>query len=119
MSHVSRLNGFRTKSVSLVFALFLILRNVQRGTTVDISFCPSYYGSSSPKKKKTYRGEEKSGSSNVRGGHFLPFNFKLIFDLLNVIIWTSSPVSNLFKIKFYSQVSLNYAICVDGLKATD
>ena len=52
-------------------------------------------------------------------GHFLPFNFRLIFDLLNVIIWTSSRTGNLFKIKFSSQVSLNYAICMDRFKATD
>ena len=64
-SRASRLNGFQTKLVSLVFALFLILRNVQRETVVDTSFCPSYYGSSSLKKKKTYRGEEKSGSRQL------------------------------------------------------
>ena len=29
---------------------------------VDAPFCPDYYGSSAPKKKKTYCGKEKSGS---------------------------------------------------------
>ena len=56
---------------------------------------------------------------DFQGGHFLPFNFGLSFDLLNVIIWTSSPIGNLFKIKFSSQVDLNGAIFMDGLKATD
>ena len=34
-----------------IFSLLLILSNAQREVTVDTSFCPSYYGSSSPKKK--------------------------------------------------------------------
>ena len=56
---------------------------------------------------------------DFQGDHFLPFNFEPSFDLLNVIIWTSPLVGKLFKIKFSSQVALNGAICIDGLKATD
>ena len=56
---------------------------------------------------------------DFRGGRFLPFNFGPIFDLLNVIIWTSSRIANLFKIKFSSQVALNGAIFMDELKAMD
>ena len=56
---------------------------------------------------------------DFQGGRSLPFNFRLVFDLLNVIIWTSSHAGNLFKIKFSSQVSLNYVIYVDRLKAMD
>ena len=40
----------------------------------------------------------------------------IIFDLLNEIIWTSSPAGNLFKIKFSSQGSLNNDIFMDGIK---
>ena len=58
-SRASMLNGFQTKSVSLVFALFLILRNVQRGATVDTSFRPGYHGSSAPKRKKSLSRKEK------------------------------------------------------------
>ena len=86
---------------------------------VDTSFYSGYYGSSSPKKKKLFAKRRKVAQDDFRGGRFLPFNFGSIFDLLNVIIWTSSPTSNLFKIKFSSQVDLNGAICMDGLKATD
>ena len=56
---------------------------------------------------------------DFRGGRSLPFNFGPIFDLLNVIIWTSPPNSKLFKIKFSSQVALNRAIFMDGLKAKE
>ena len=55
---------------------------------------------------------------DFQGGCSLPFNFRHIFDLLT-IIWTSSPTSKLFKIKFSSQVAMNHAIIIDGLKATD
>ena len=54
-----------------------------------------------------------------RRGRFLPFNFRHILDLLNVIIWTSSPTDKLFKIKFSNQVVMNHAILMDELKATD
>ena len=54
-----------------------------------------------------------------RGDLFFISNFEPIFDLLNGIIWTSLPVGNLFKIEFSSQVALNSAIFMDGLKATD
>ena len=56
---------------------------------------------------------------DFQGGHSFPFNFGPSFDLLNVIIWISPPIGKLFKIKFSSQVTLNGAICMDGLKATD
>ena len=56
---------------------------------------------------------------DFQGGRFLPFNFGLSFDLLNVIIWTSPPAGKLFKIKFSSQVALNGAIYMDGLKVMD
>ena len=56
---------------------------------------------------------------DFQGGRFLPFNFGHSFDLLNVIIWISPPADKLFKIKFSSQVALNRAIFMDGLKVTD
>ena len=56
---------------------------------------------------------------DFQGDRFLPFNSGPIFDLLNVIIWTSSPAGNLFKIRFSSQVILNRAIFMDGLKVTN
>ena len=71
-----------------------------------------------PKEKNLSRKEE-SGSDDFQGGCSLPFNFRHILDLLNIIIWTSSPTSKLFKIKFSSQVAMNHAILMGGLKATD
>ena len=56
---------------------------------------------------------------DFQGVHLLLFNFGPSFDLLNVIIWTSLPTAKLFKIKFSSQVALNGAICMNGLKAMD
>ena len=56
---------------------------------------------------------------DFQGGHFLPFKFGSSFDLLKVIIWTSPPAGKLFKIKFSSQVALNRAIFMDGLKVMD
>ena len=70
-------------------------------------------------KKKTCRGKKKVTQDDFQGGCSLPFNFRHIFDLQNVIIWTSSPTSKLFKIKFSSQVAMNHAILMDKLKATD
>ena len=70
-------------------------------------------------RKKTCRGKKKVAQDDFQGGRFLPFNFGPSFDLLNVIIWTSSPTGKLFKIKFSSQVAMNHAILMDGLKATD
>ena len=55
---------------------------------------------------------------DFQGGRFLSFNFGLSFDLLNVKIWTSPFAGKLFKIKFSSQVALNHAILMDGLKST-
>ena len=72
-----------------------------------------------PKKKKNYRGKKKVAQDDFQGGCSLPFNFRHIFDLLNVIIWTSSPTGKLFKIKFFSQVAMNHAILMDELKVTD
>ena len=86
---------------------------------VNTSFYPGYHGSSAPKRKKTCREKKKVAQDGFRGGRFLPFNFGPIFDLLNVIIWTSSPIGNLFKIKFSSQVTLNCAIFMNKLNATD
>ena len=71
------------------------------------------------KKKKLVAGRRKVVQDNFRRDQFLPFNFKHIFDLLNVIIWSSSPSDKLFKIKFSSQVAMNHAILMDELKATD
>ena len=71
------------------------------------------------KRKKLIAERRKVVQGIFRGGRFLPFNFWHIFDLLNVIIWTSPPVGKLFKIKFSSQLALNGAICMDGLKAMD
>ena len=70
-------------------------------------------------KEKTCPGKKKVAQDDFQGGYSLPFNFRHIFDLLNVIIWTSSPNGKLFKIKFSSQVAMNHAILMDGLKATD
>ena len=69
--------------------------------------------------KKLIAERRKVAQHDFRESRFLPFNFGPIFNLLNVIIWTSSPTDNLFKIKFSSQLSLNHAILRDGLKATD
>ena len=71
------------------------------------------------KGKKTYHRKKKVAQDNFQGGRSLPFNFGPSFDLLNVIIWTSPPIDKLFKIKFSSQVVLNHAIFMDGLKAMD
>ena len=87
--------------------------------SVDTSFCLDYYGSSALKKKKLIAKKRKVIQDDFQGGHFLPFNFGLSFDLLNFIIWTSEPTSKLFKIKFSSQITLNHAIFMDGLKVTD
>ena len=70
-------------------------------------------------RKKLIAKRKKVAQDDFRGGRFLPFNFGPIFDLLNVIIWTSSPIGKLFKIKFSSQVALNRAIFKDRLKITD
>ena len=70
-------------------------------------------------KKKTCRGKKNVVQDNFRGDQFLPFNFRHIFDLLNVIIWTSLPDGKLFKIKFSSQLATNDAIIMNGLKVTD
>ena len=70
-------------------------------------------------KKKLVAGRRKVVQDNFRGDRFLPFNFRHIFDLLNVIIWTSSSTGKLFKSKFSSQVDMNHAILMDELKATD
>ena len=71
-----------------------------------------------PKKKKLIAERRKVVQGIFRGGYFLTSNFGPIFDLLNGIIWTSSSVDNLSKIKFSSQRSLNNAIFMDGLKIT-
>ena len=71
------------------------------------------------REKKTCRGKKKVAQDDFQGGRSLPFNFGPSFDLLNVIIWTSPPTSKLFKIKLSSQVALNRAIFMDGLKTTD
>ena len=71
---------------------------------IDVPFYPGYYGLSASKKKKIYCGEKKSGSR-----WFILFNFRHIFGLLNVIIWTFSSAGKLFKIKFSSQVTMNHA----------
>ena len=71
------------------------------------------------RKKKLIAKRRKVAQDDFQGGRFLPFNFGPSFDLLNVIIWTSLPTDKLFKIKFSSQVALNHAILMDGLKATD
>ena len=86
---------------------------------VDTSFCSNYHGSSASKRKKTYRGKKKVAQDSFRGGCFLSSNFGPIFDLLNVIILTFSRTGYLFKIKFSSQVALNCAIFMDGLKVTN
>ena len=87
---------------------------------VDTSFYPGYHGSSAPKrKKKTCREKKKVAQDDFQGGRSLPFNFGPSFDLLNVIIWTSPSTGKFFKIKFSSQVVLNHAILMDGLKAMD
>ena len=70
-------------------------------------------------RKKLIAKRRKVAQDDFRGGRFLPFNFGPMFDLLNVMIWTSSPIGNLLKIKFSSQVALNRAIFMDGLKVTD
>ena len=72
-----------------------------------------------PKEKKLVVERRKWLKDDFQGGCSLPFNFSHIFDLLNVIIWTSSPTGKLFKIKFSNQVAMNHAILMDGLKATD
>ena len=69
------------------------------------------------RRKKSLR-KEKVAQDDFQGGCSLPFNFRHIFDVLNGIIWTSSPAGNLFKIKFSSQESLNNAIFMTGLKIT-
>ena len=56
---------------------------------------------------------------DFQGGRSFPFNFGPSLDLLNIIISTSPPTGKLFKIKFSSQVALNHAIPIDGLKAMD
>ena len=71
------------------------------------------------RKKEFIMKRRKVAQDDFQGGRFLPFNFGLSFNLLNVIIWTSPPTDKLFKIKFSSQVALNGVICMDGLKATD
>ena len=71
------------------------------------------------REKKTCRGKKKVAQDDFQGGRSLPFNFGPSFDLLNVIIWTFPPTSKLFKIKLSSQVVLNRAIFMDGLKTTD
>ena len=71
------------------------------------------------KKKKTYCGEEKSGSRYLLRGSVSSLQLQAYFDLLNVIIWTSSPAGKLFKIKFSSQVAMNHGILMNKLKATD
>ena len=87
---------------------------------VDTSFCLGYHGLNAPKKKKKHIAKRrKVVQDDFQGGRFLSFNFGLRFDLLNVKIWTSPPASKLFKIKFSSQVVLNRAIFMDGLKAMD
>ena len=70
-------------------------------------------------RRKNHCGKKKVARDDFQGGCSLPFNFRHIFDQLNVIIWTSSPTGKLFKIKFSSQVAMNHAILIDGLKATD
>ena len=69
-------------------------------------------------KKKTCREKKKVAQDDFQGVYSLPFNFRHIFNLLNIIIWTSSPTSKLFKIKFSSQVAMNYAILMDDSKGT-
>ena len=71
------------------------------------------------RKKELIAKKRKVARDNFQGGRFLPFNFGPIFDLLNVITWTSSPTGNLFKIKFSSQVALNCEIFMNRLKATN
>ena len=69
--------------------------------------------------KNTCRGKKKVAQDDFQGGCSLPFNFRHIFDLQKVIIWTSSPTDKLSKIKFSSHVVMNHAILMGGLKATD
>ena len=71
------------------------------------------------REKKLIVERRKVAQDDFQGGRFLPFNFELSFDLLNIIIWTSTPAGRLFKIKFSSQISLNRAIRKNRLKATD
>ena len=70
------------------------------------------------RRKKLIAERRKVVQGIFRGGCFLTSNFGPIFDLLNGIIWTSSPAGKLFKIKFSNQVDMNHAILMDGLKAT-
>ena len=70
-------------------------------------------------RKKTCRGKKKVAQDDFQGDRSLSFNFGPSFVLLNVITWTSPPTSKLFKSKFSSQVALNHAILMDGLKAMD
>ena len=72
-----------------------------------------------PKEKKLVAERRKWLKDDFQGDCSLPFNFRHIFDLLNIIILTSSPTGKLFKIKFSSQVAMNHAILMGGLKATD
>ena len=71
-----------------------------------------------PKEKKLVAERRKWLKDDFQGGRSLTSNFGPIFDILNGIIWTSSPAGNLFKIKFSSQGSLNNAIFMNGLKIT-
>ena len=71
------------------------------------------------RKKKLIAERRKVAQDDFQRGRFLPFNFGLSFDLLNIIIWTSPPAGKLFKIKFSSQVAINHAILMGGLKATN
>ena len=86
---------------------------------VNTLFFSGYYGSSSPKKKKLLEERRIVAQDDFQGGRFLPFNFGLSFNLLNIIIWTSPPFGKLFKIKFSSQVTLNRVIFMDELKVMD
>ena len=71
------------------------------------------------RKEKLIIKRRKVAKDDFQGGRFLPFNSRPIFDLLNIIIWTSLPTGKLFKIKFSNQVAMNHAILMGGLKATD
>ena len=71
------------------------------------------------KEKKNCHGKKKVAQDDFQGCYSLPFNFRHIFDQLDVIIWTPSHIGKLFKIKFSSQVAMNHAILMDESKATD
>ena len=103
-------------STAIPLCTFLRIRN--RAKTQDINFVQAIMDQVRLRKNLSQK-EEKWLKMTFMEVVFLPFNFGTIFDLLNIIIWTSSPSGNLSKIKFSSQVALNRAIFMDRLKVTD